>query len=361
MKILIFVIFFSILFSFNVEATDNLSDDLGINELENAIPKEALDIFGEIDADAEGFEENLRKLWDYLLSHTGQFLSSGIRSAFSILVILMLCSMAKSVSDGKLPEFVSLGGALGIATVAVSDVSAFIGMGESTLRTLDDFASLLLPCIAAATAATGSVTSASASYAATALFMDVLISLCVGVVMPLIYVYIAAICAKAALGTEVLSAAANFSKWACISLMTLLVTIFTAYLTVSGVVASSGDMVAAKLTKSAISAALPVVGGIVSGAAGSVVAGAMALRAGVGVLGMLVVLAVCATPFLSLFIHYLIYKGTSAIGTGFADSRMSEMIGGIGTAFGMVLGLVGCGAIMLFISIVSAMRAVSPV
>ncbi len=361
MKKLIFVIFFSLFLSFSVYAEDDFSGDLGIDELENAIPQEALDIYGELDAEASGFEENLQKLWNYLLSHTGQFLKSGIKSAFSILIILMLCSMAKSISSGKLPEFVSLGGALGIATVAVGDVSSFIGMGEQTLQTLDEFATLLLPCIAATTAAMGNVTTASASYAATALFMDVLISISSAIVMPLVYVYIASVCAKAALGTEVLSAAASFSKWVCISVMTVLVTIFTAYLTVSGVVASSGDMVAAKLAKSAISATLPVVGGIVSGAAGSVVAGAMALRAGVGILGMLVVLAVCAVPFLSLFIHYLIYKATAAIGTGFADSRMSDMIGGIGTAFGMVLGLVGCGGIMLFIAIVSGMKVVSPI
>ncbi|MGE4353499.1 MAG: stage III sporulation protein AE [Oscillospiraceae bacterium] len=341
-------------------ADGEMAEDIGLPELQSAIPDEAAEIYGDLTPDTDGWEDRLDALWEYVLSHSGSVLKQGIKSAVAIVTILLLCSAAGSISGGKTPDFVPLGGALGIAAVASGDVSAFVGLGEKTLRTLQDFATILLPCIAAASAAAGNVSAGSAGYAATALFMDILITLCSAVIMPLIYIYIAAVTARAALGTDALSAAVSLTKWMCVTVMTALVTVFTAYLSITGAVASGSDAAVAKLAKSAISAALPVVGGIVSGAAGTVVAGASMLRAGVGVFGMLVVLAVCAGPFLTLCIHYLIYKGVAALGMGLADSRLGQLIDGIGTAFGMVLGLVGCGAIMLFFALLSGMKAVSP-
>lgn len=69
------------------------------------------------------------------------------------------------------------------------------------------------------------------------------------------------------------------------------------YLTASGAIAGSADAAAVKAAKMTISRAIPVVGGILSDAAETVLAGAGVLRGTVGVVGMLVVLAICLTPF----------------------------------------------------------------
>lgn len=343
-----------------VAADNQLLDGIGVSELEGAIPEEAAEIFGSLEADSSGWSAKMDMLWKYLSDNFPQVFRHALQSAVQIVTILLLCSAVESLSGGKSPDFVPLGGALGIAAVAVGDVYSFIGLGEQTLIKLSDFGTLLLPCIAAATAASGNVSSASVMYAGTALFMDILLNLCSGLIMPLIYVYISAVTARAALGTGALSAAVKISKWMCVTVMTVLVTAFTAYFSVTGAIAGTSDAAAARIAKSAISAALPVVGKIVSGAAGTVVAGASMLRSGVGVLGMLAVLAVCAGPFLALGVHYLVYKAVALVGEGIADARLGQLISGIGTAFGMVLGLVGCGALMLFFSLIAGMKAVSP-
>ena len=51
----------------------------------------------------------------------------------------------------------------------------------------------------------------------------------------------------------------------------------------------------------------------------------------------------------------------AVLAEGLDSGGLGKLIDGIGTAFGMVLGLVGCGAIMLFLAMVSGMKAVSPV
>ena len=69
---------------------------------------------------------------------------------------------------------------------------------------------------------------------------------------------------------------------------------------------------------------------------------------------MVVVLGMCVVPFLQLGVHYLVYKVTGALAAAVADSRLAELIDSVGAAFGLIMGMTGAGALMLVISVVSA-------
>jgi len=99
------------------------------------------------------------------------------------------------------------------------------------------------------------------------------------------------------------------------------------------------------------------VGSILADASETVLAGAGVLKGSIGAAGMLVVLAVCLTPFLQLAVHYLLYKGTAALCAAVAQPRLCQLIDGIGGAFGLVLGMTGAGALILLVSIVSTISA----
>ena len=272
----------------------------------------------------------------------------------------MLCAAADSALDPGAPkEAVALCAAVAVSAIAAGNVSAFIGMGIETLHQLLDFSHVLLPVMCSAAVSAGAVTSAAAKYAATSLFMDILLGVGVNVIMPMISVYLASIIAGAALGRETLEGVSKLLKWVCTTALTLLTLAFTAYLGMSGLISGKADETALKLTKSALGAMLPVVGGVLSDAAETVVAGAGLLRNTIGVFGALAVLAVCAVPFITLGCHYLAYKGAAALSEALTDKRMANLISGVGDAFGMVLALVGTGGIMLFFSLISSMRMVS--
>lgn len=93
-------------------------------------------------------------------------------------------------------------GALAITAVAVSDAHALIGMGKETLENLELFSKVLLPTVTAAAAAAGSPSGAVARQLATMLFSDVLITLVNRLLLPLVYTYIAACVAYAAIGND---------------------------------------------------------------------------------------------------------------------------------------------------------------
>lgn len=176
--------------------------------------------------------------------------------------------------------------------------------------------------------------------------------------IPLVYAYVAVSCAHAALGNPGLQRLAGLLKGTVNFILTALLLVFVGYLTASGAIAGSADAAAVKAAKLAISRAIPVVGGILADASETVLAGAGALRGTVGAAGLVVVLAICITPFLRLALQYLIYKGTAALCATVAQPRLSQLVDAIGSAFGLVLGMTGAAALILLVSLVSAVTVV---
>ncbi len=365
MKKLAIVLCLCALLTAPVCALDVLAEQVGAfgaDELSAALPEEAGEILEDFTVtDALQPEGALKKLSAAAKETLLGALRRAVKSAATLLGIALLCAVGESVAEGQTAEYITLGGALGICAAAAGDSAVFIGRGTETLQKLSEFSKALLPCMAAATAASGAPGTGAALYAASALFFDLLLTISGSVVMPVVYAYIAACAAKAAFGGDALAGAVSLLKWLALSLITALMLAFVCYLSVTGVVSGATDAATARLAKTAISTALPVVGGIVSDAATAVVAGAKVLRGAVGVFGLLAVAAVCLAPFLTLGAQYLAYKAAAGLAGVTAGKRLAGLIGELGAAFGMVLGLVGAGAMLLFFSLVTGIRAVSGV
>lgn len=285
-----------------------------------------------------------------------------VRSGVMLLVIVLLCGLADGMYGeiGKTGlDVVAVAGALAVTAVAVADVNALIGLGSKVLYDMESFSKVLLPTITAATAASGSPGGAVARQLATMLFSDVLLSLISRLLLPLVYAYVAACTAYAALGNEGLKRISSTLKWAVTLILTSVLIIFVGYLSVSGVIAGTADAATIKAAKFTVSSVVPVVGGILSDAAETVLAGAGILRNAVGVFGMLAVLSMCVAPFLQLGIHYLTYKAAAALTATVSGGRVAGLIDNICGAFGLILGMTGASALLLLISMVSAISVVT--
>lgn len=334
-------------------------DIFGASEVDESIPDEAQDILGDVGVkDALEPEGLFSRLWSALGERLRGLWGEAAAGAVKLLAVAALISACSAFATEISRRYVSIAGCLAVAGVAFGDASAWINTGAETIEELNLFSHALLPCLAATAAAGGSAAGAAAKYAATSLFMDVFITLSRSLLLPLAYALLAVRTASAALGNSALDGAARLIKWLCTLLTTVVMTAFTVYLSLSGAVTGAADVVTSKAAKTAISTALPVVGGIISDAAGTLVAGAGLLRSAVGALGAVVIAAICLTPFLALALRYLLYKAAAALAHCFADSDLAGLIGDVGGVFGLVLGVTGACAAMLYISIISAVKAV---
>ncbi len=284
-----------------------------------------------------------------------------VKSCLVILSVVLLFGLAEGVGKGTGTDMpiMPVAAALAITAVAVSDMFAMVGMGRETMGQMQTFSKVLLPSMAAASAAAGAPGAAAAKQLATILFSDFLITLINRVLLPMTFAFIAASVAYAALGNEGLKRIGGFIKWTVNTVLAMVLLAFIGYLNISGAIAGSADAATVKAAKFTVSNMVPVVGGILSDAAETVLAGASLLRSAIGVFGALAVLAMCFLPFLNLGAHYLAYKGTSALASTVADNRTAGLIDAIGSAFGLVLGMTASCAILMIISIVSAISMVS--
>lgn len=311
----------------------------------------------------ESLNTGIARLFSTLLEEGHQLVKERLRTGVSLLTVVLLCGLAQgagAAGSKNRVQAVELAGAMAITALTMTDMTNMIGLGRETVGKMRVFSDALLPVMATLSAATGNITGAAARQGVTVLFSQLLIILMDQLLIPLVYSYVVVSCAHAAVGNPGLDKLAGLIKSGTTFLLTGVLLVFVGYLTASGAVAGSVDASAVKAAKLAISRAVPVVGGILADASETVLAGAGVLKGTVGVVGLLVVLAICLTPFLQLALQYLTYKVTAALCSTIAQPQLGKLIDTIGAAFGLVLGMTGAAALVLMVSLVSAIKVVAP-
>lgn len=333
-------------------------DALGADELKSAVPEAGADI--ELTADIS-LEEGLKTVWDKLSRGIGDIFSRGLRCVATIVAVSMLCSAASAMSipaDSRtVKTSLSLVGAIAVTAAASGSITSMIGMGSELVSNIDKFSKALLPTLAAAEAASGLPGAAIAKTGAAVLFSDVLITLIEYVLLPLVYINIFAATANAAAPNESLRRICDLSVKVISGVLKFSLGAFVSYITVVGLVSGSVDKAGLKTAQLA-AGAVPVVGGIISQAAETVVAGASVIKNVVGVFGLLVLLSACATPFATLAVNYFLFKFAATCASPMIDGGIAELTDRIGKSYGLVLAMAASCVTVIFISIIAAMRSV---
>lgn len=356
MRTFVFSILFALMLSVPALADEDIIDKTAI---EDSAPAEAIETVGGIESVTDT-QSALERLWSKVTGEVSDNLSKVLGRAVSVVAVAVICGLLKVFTAEKaVPDWCDLYGCAAISILCLADIGSYISMCRSALEDVSAFSQSLLPALCTLGAGSGAISSATVKYAASALFMDMLLSAAVKLIMPAVLAFLALSVAASAFDSKRLSRLCKLLKKVCVLLMTALAIGFTAYLGISSAITSSADALALRAAKTAISTALPVVGGIVSDAASSVIGSAELLKSTVGVFGMLIIAAICAAPFVILGLNYLAYKAAAAGVSMLGSDRLSALTDSVGDAFGMLLGLVGCAGIMMFISIFSAIKAVS--
>jgi stage III sporulation protein AE len=126
----------------------------------------------------------------------------------------------------------------------------------------------------------------------------------------------------------------------------------------TGVISGTADAAAVKAARAAISAAVPVVGGVLSGATETVLISAGLMKNAAGIYGILAVIAIAVEPFLRIGVQYGMLKVTAAVGSIFGCKDMMEYIGDFCDAMGLLLAMTGGVCLLMLISTVCFLRGV---
>lgn len=279
-------------------------------------------------------------IFSQTMRQSGGFFRSAAAVLFRILAVVILCRFAGSLGDTRAVFAASVAGTLAITASCAADLHSMIGLGQQTVEDIGSFTTLLLPVLASAAAASGAISGGAAIYGVTALFCDLLIRGCRLLLIPLVYGFLALGVADAATAQSRLGKLRELIGWFIKSILKTILYLFTGFLAATGVISGTADAAALKATKLTISGMVPVVGGIVSDATESLLAGAGVLKSAIGTFGMLGVISIFLLPFLRLGIYYLGFKVTAAL-CGVLESGQEKLLDTMTAAMGYMLAMTG--------------------
>ena len=307
------------------------------------------------------FNEGLSGVWKLVGGAFGDNIKQGLGVFVAIAVISVLIGVANAafsgaedVTQSRVPIIV---GILAIAGVCIGNVNSLFGVLTKTLSEIDVLSKTLLPTLTAAMTAAGTPTSAVVKSSAIMLFSDVLITIINRLLLPCTYTYLALITANAALGNDSLAELSRLLKSGVTGVLKLLLTLFIAYITVSGAISGTSDIMLEKSAKLAMTGAVPVVGSIISEASQTVIAGAGILRNSIGVFGIIAVLGFTIGPTVRIVLNMLALRFAAAVSAPVAPEAIVKYIEKLSEVFSLMLGMTVASVLVLFIGIVSCMGA----
>ena len=356
LTLLLLALFFS--FSPKALASDGGLDVSGVTE---SLSEEARGVGGTLTLDGSYDAGGaLSRLWGKLLDRIVSSLRESAAPAAGLLAVSMLSAVACSLCpEARTSSLIQASAAAAASLTLLSGIDSLTTQAVDTLSQLLDYSRAALPAVFTAAAATGAVVTASARYAAACLALDVLMTASRRVTLPLIYAFLAVSISGGVFPHPLLRMASRLLKKLATLVMTGLTTAFTFYLGLTGLVTGSADAVAVKTAKTVISGVLPVVGGILSDAASAVLSAASLIKNSAGSFALVAVCALCAGPFAALGVRMLLFRAAAAAAELAPGDRLPALLGDLSAAMGMLLGLVGSFALMLFFSILAAIRVVS--
>lgn len=324
--------------------------------LEDALPGDAQELLDGISPETPDLDRGLEGLW----TKAKAFIAEDIRQALLVGLLMLGACMFLSLTVGfagesglsipeKLTDFTAVAVLL---TIYLSSGSSLINECVEAIGRLDTFVKVLTPVYAAVSALAGRPVSAVATGEITLMFSAVVFWFCQYIILPGISVYVLLDSIGGLVPVGILGKLAELLRWCVSKGMKWLLTGFTAYQTLSGMITKSTDALAVKTAQTAITSLIPVVGGLISSTSDALLGGANLLRTGVGIYGFLSVCAICLGPIVRAAVHFFVFKILTACGSAYLGGAAAKTIRSITDGYGMALGALGMCCMVEFIAIV---------
>jgi len=329
---------------------DTLADSFGTEALEDAVPSDAKRLIKGISPSSiNDFAEGLQSILRGIAEDTVGVFYQNIIFSGRLFLSMIACQLFSVFSGSVGENAANYAGALSTCGLCLDKLQSMVSTQNGALGQMMDFMIVLNPVMSAACAASGSVSGAGINYALTVFFSDFILKLGNHLIIPAVYAYLALALADSLLRKERLKRLRELLGWATELLLKIVVYAFVGCLSVGGILTGATDSAKLKAAKMTIAGMLPVVGGIVSGAAETVLTGAAVLKTAIGTFGMLVIFATFLLPFLNLSFSWICVRITAAL-TGPLSVPLASLLESVFKAMGYLVALMGSSALICILS-----------
>ena len=362
------ILFFVILFQFNtsycesnLDATyEEQKETFGINSFIEEAEEYSGEFFedvniGEILNSAISGNVDNNLLYVKILNLFGSEVLKGISSLACIIVIVIIHSILKSVSENlnrenisKLIFYVEY---IAIVTVIMTNFSDVIQLVRDTANNLVGFTNSLVPILISLMLFTGSITTTTIMEPLILFIINFIGTLIQNLLIPITLI-VAALSIVSKVSDKVqIDNLSKFMKSGVVWVLGIVLTIFVGILSLEGTLSSSIDGVTAKTAKAVVSSAIPVVGKILGDAVDSVLGCGVVLKSAVGFVGVIVIVGICIIPILKLAVLTIAYKLAASVTEPIADGKIVKLLDQMGDIFKILLAILSAISVMVIVGI----------
>ncbi len=333
---------------------------LGITEFIKESKEYVGESFSDVDLntlykDAISGDINLQGVLGKVIKLTGKEVASTIRSLGYILIIIIIHSIIKNISDGlgnnQIGEITHYVVYILIVTLIMTNFSEMINLIRETTNSLVGFLNSLLPILLSLMITTGNIVTASTIQPILLMVITFIGNFISSVLLPLILIGTAlGIISKISDKVQI-SKLSKFFKSSVVWVLGIVLTIFVGILSLEGTLTSSVDGLTAKTTKAVVTSTIPVVGKILGETVDAVLGCSNILKNAVGFVGIFVVISISILPIIKLAIMSISFNLTAALSEPIADKKIVSVLEQMGDTFKVLLGMVIAISVMLIIGL----------
>ncbi len=357
-KKIVIVIFISILFSLNVSADDLYKEQLeisGANEINETLPDKIQEYLEEYSIDISDYNWVNNLDYNNVFTHIWDFITKGIKkhlATFScVLGVILISAALNGNALNSINQTVSYVIVLSVSAIILTPLYSCVTASVEALKNCAYFITAFVPVFASIVAAGGkAITSVSMSalLLGAANGMSYIASF---VVVPLMSGYLALSISSSVSPLLNTSGLCESIKKLTFWIMSLISTVFIGILGIQTAVNSAADNLSMKTAKFIIGSSVPVAGGVLSEALGTLTASMSLLKSSIGIYGVII----CFLFFLPILLELLLWRvtifGTTFISDIFSLPKLSGLLKSIDAVLSVLIGIILISCAMFIISL----------
>lgn len=342
----------------NKETMLEQQEEFGVGEFIDSAKEYTNDFFNEdelnnfFNSAIKGEVDN-SSIFKKILSLLGQEFVDSIKAVGSILVIIVIHSILKAISESlenesisKLIYYVQY---ILIVTIIMSSFSGIVKLVQDTTNNLVGFMNLLVPLLIALMLYTGSIATSGVLEPIILFMINFIGNIIQTIIIPGVLIFAGLVVISKISNNFQIGKISKFFQSSIIWFLGIVLTIFVGVVSLEGTLSSSVDGITAKTTKAVVSTAIPVVGKILGDAVDTVLGCGIILKNAVGLIGVIVVIAICIAPILKLAILTITYKLLAGVCEPIADKNIVSLIEQVGDIFKIFLAILTTISVLLII------------
>ena len=341
------------------------ADTLGISTFLSDSKKYTEDTFGNIDI-SDIFNKSITgnidnsTIINIVFSLLGDNIKSALTTIASVMVVVIIHSILKAISENlgnenvsKIAYYIEY---ILIITLVMTNFSTIITEMKSAVQNLTGFANTLIPLMITLMITTGNIVSSGMLQPILLLLITFISNFMTNILIPIALVSTAlGIISKISDQAQV----GKLSKFLHSSMVWILGTVLTLFVSVTSIeggLTASVDGVTAKAAKTAISSVVPVIGSILGDAVNTIVGCSNIIKNAVGMVGIIVIIAICIKPILQLAVLTVTYYLGAALCEPIADEKIVGILEQMGGTFKIFLAVMFALTALLIIGIAIVMK-----